>query len=322
MRNTSVVKWACLLLILLAAILFPLYAGAYPQSIIRTVFIYLALALSWDILLRSGQLSFGLAGFFGLGAYASVLSSVSLQMNGLTSILFAGIVTGMTAFLIGRIILKLRGMYFAIATLALGEIFRIIIRNWKSFTGGPEGKLLSSVIFEGEPWPSYLLTLGLVFLVISVSQYVEKGRLHFALTAIRNNEIVAMSRGINVPGTLNRVFTISSALMGMAGAVYAQIYGFVTPDNSFSSDFTLLPLAMALLGGIYGTWGPVVGSLILGFIAEYLKLIIPYGHLIVYGIIIILVILYMPRGIVGLSAEIASGRRRSRKDPLEAESAV
>ena len=133
---------------------------------------------------------------------------------------------------------------------------------------------------------------------------------HFSLTAIRNNEIVAMSRGIDVQGTLNRVFTVSAALMGMSGAVFAQLYGFVTPENSFSGDYTLLPLAMALLGGIYGTWGPVVGALVLGVIAEYLKLFIPYGHLIVYGIIIILVILFMPRGFTGLFGDLLAKRRR------------
>ncbi|MDF1569549.1 MAG: branched-chain amino acid ABC transporter permease, partial [Spirochaetaceae bacterium] len=261
------------------------------------------------ILLRSGQLSFGLAGFFGLGSYASVLLSLNTPVSGLLSILFAGLFTGAAAFLLGKVILRLRGMYFAIATLALGEIFRVIIRNWKGFAGGPEGKILPSVIFDGAPWPSYLLTLSLVLAVIGVSELVQHSRYRFGLTAIRNNEIVAMSRGIDVPNTLNHVFSISAALMGAAGAVFANLYGFVTPENTFSADYTLLPLAMALLGGIYGTWGPVVGALILGVVAEYLKLFIPYGHLIVYGIIIILVILFMPRGFVGLFGDLLAHRR-------------
>jgi len=78
------------------------------------------------------------------------------------------------------------------------------------------------------------------------------------------------------------------------------MYGFVTPESSFNADYTLLPLAMALLGGIYSTWGPVIGAVLLGVVAEYLKLYIPYGHLVVYGLIILLVILFMPNGIVGL----------------------
>lgn len=298
------------IIILILAVLFPLYAGPYPQSIMRTVFIYMTLALSWDILLRSGQLSFGLAGFFGLGAYASVLSAINLPISGFLSIFFAAAFTALAAFLLGSVILRLRGMYFAITTLAAGEIFRVIIRNWKSFAGGPEGRILPAVIFDGAPWPSYLLALGLALTVIAVSELVEHSRFHFALTAIRNNEIVAMSRGINITSSLNKAFVISSALMGAAGAVFAQLYGFVTPENSFSGDFTLLPLAMALLGGIYGTWGSVAGAVVLGVIAEYLKLFIPYGHLIVYGIIIILVILFMPQGFVGLFHRITSPKKK------------
>jgi branched-chain amino acid transport system permease protein len=87
------------------------------------------------------------------------------------------------------------------------------------------------------------------------------------------------------------------------------MYGFVTPESSFSTDYTLLPLAMSLLGGMYGTWGPVVGALLLGIVSEYLKLYIPYGHLIVYGLIIVFVILIMPQGILGLVKQKIGGRK-------------
>ena len=307
--NTKTTSRIVLAGLLVLAVIFPLIAGPYPQSIMKTVFVYMALALAWDILLRSGQLSFGIAGFYGLGAYASVLAVIHLKIGGVAAVVFGGLFAALIAYALGLIFLRLRGMYFAITTLALAEIFRIVIRNWKGFAGGPEGLILPHVAFEGAAWPSYLLVLAVVLVVIGVSELVEKGRFRFALTAIRNNEIVAMSRGVNIYSTLVKAFVVSSGLMGMAGAAYAQLYGFVTPDNSFSVDFTLLPLAMALLGGIYGTWGPVVGALALGVIAEYLKLFIPYGHLIVYGIIIILVILFMPRGFVGLARDLAARRR-------------
>ncbi len=305
-------KSTVLIVLLILALIFPMIAGPYPQSIMKTVFVYMALALAWDILLRSGQLSFGIAGFYGLGAYASVLAVTHLNLGGVSAVLFGGIFSALVALLLGLIILRLRAMYFAITTLALAEIFRVIIRNWKGFAGGPDGLILPSVVFDGAPVPSYLLVLGVVLIVIGASEFVEKGRFRFALTAIRNNEIVAKSRGVNVFTTLLKAFVLTSGLMGMAGAAFSQLYGFVTPENTFSADFTLLPLAMALLGGIYGTWGPVIGSLVLGIIAEYLKLFMPYGHLIVYGIIIILVILFMPRGFVGLIRDIDT-RNRSGK---------
>lgn len=191
-------------------------------------------------------------------------------------------------------------MYFAITTLAMGEIFRIVIRNWTSFTGGPEGEILPRIIFGGNSYLTYWLAFCLALLAIIISVAFEKTRIHFAVTAIRNDEVVAKSSGINIFKYLVLTFAITSALQGMAGGAFAQMYGFVTPESSFSADYILLPIAMALLGGVYGTIGPILGSIILGVLSEYLKLFVPYGHLVVYGIIIIFVILFMPQGIVGL----------------------
>ncbi|MBI9105663.1 MAG: branched-chain amino acid ABC transporter permease [Spirochaetales bacterium] len=293
-------KYILIAIILLLGVLFPFYAGAYQQSIARTVLIYLVLAISWDMLLRSGQLSFGMAGLFGIGSYASVLLLLRLGASPMLSILGAGLVAFVVAALLGILVLRLRAMYFAITTLAIGEIFRIIIRNWSSFTGGPEGAILPNIIFDGDPVLSYWLVLGLALLAIVLSVIFQKTRIYFALTAIRNNEVVAKSSGINIFKYLVIVFAITSALQGMAGGVFAQTYGFVTPESSFSADYILLPIAMALLGGIYGTLGPIIGTVLLGVLAEYLKLYIPYGHLIVYGIIIICIIMFMPQGIVGV----------------------
>ena len=298
MKNIKVLIPAAVIAVL--AILFPLFSGAYPQSIARTVLTYMALAVSWDMLIRSGQLSFGIAGFFGIGSYFSVLLCLKLGFPPLVSIITGGLLVGLVAYGMGFVILRLRGMYFAITTLAAAEIFKIIIRNWSNFTGGPEGLVLPDVIFGGSSYGMYWLTLALAAGAIAASIYFEKSKFHLALTSIRNNEIVARTSGINIFMYLVVVFAITSAIQGMAGGVYAQMYGFVTPDSSFSSDYTLLPLAMSLLGGMYRTWGPVVGALLLGIISEYLKLYIPYGHLIVYGLIIVFVILVMPQGIIGL----------------------
>jgi branched-chain amino acid transport system permease protein len=96
----------------------------------------------------------------------------------------------------------------------------------------------------------------------------------------------------------------------MAGGAYAHIYGFVSPEGSFSLDFTLLPIAMALLGGMHSTWGPVVGAVVLGVVSEFLKLQIPYGHLLVYGLIIVITILFFPQGILGTIGQRLKNRQR------------
>jgi branched-chain amino acid transport system permease protein len=144
------------------------------------------------------------------------------------------------------------------------------------------------------------MILVLAALTIGASEWFRHSRIHYAITAIRNNEIVAKSNGINIYKYLLIVFAITSGIQGSVGAGYSQLFGFVTPESSFNVNFTLIPLAMTLLGGMYGTWGPVVGSVLLGVLGEYLKLVVPYGHLLVYGLIIVFVLLFMPQGIVGL----------------------
>jgi branched-chain amino acid transport system permease protein len=287
-------------LVLAAAAAFPLFASPYLLSLALPVLIYMGLAMSWDMLLRSGQISFGIAGFFGLGAYAAAVLTIHLSLPPLVCILLAGVVSFLAALLLGLAVLRLRGMYFAIVTLALAEIFRVIIRNGGSFTGGPEGQVLPSAVFGGNARLMYWLMLAIALVTIVASELFQRTRMHFALTAIRDNEVSARTSGINVFTYLAIAFAITSGLQGILGGAYAQMYAFVTPDGSFSADFTLLPLAIALLGGIYGTVGPILGALLLGALAEYLKLFIPYGHQIVYGLIIVLVILFMPRGLVGL----------------------
>jgi len=294
-------KSRLLLYLIVLAVLFtlPFYMGVYALNVMDIILIYMALALSWDMLLRSGQISFGMAGFFGVGGYAAVLLFLNTGVHPLLSIVLGGLAAGVLAWLIGSAVLQLRGMYFAIVTLALAEIFRVIVRNLPDLTGGPEGTVLSQAIFAGNSTYTYWLVLTAAALSVVVSEVFRHSRIHFALTSIRNDEIVAKSSGIDVFKFLVFLFAVTSAIQGIIGGAYAHIYGFVSPEGSFSVDFTLLPIAMALLGGMHSTWGPVVGAVVLGVVSEFLKLQIPYGHLMVYGIIIVVAILFFPQGIVG-----------------------
>jgi len=286
-----------LILILLAiALIFPLFFGSYFIHVITTVFVFLALSLSWDMMLRTGQLSFGTAGFFGLGAYMSVMVVLKLGWNPIFSLLIGGLFAGIIAFFLGFVVLRLREIYFAITTLALTHVFLVIAENL-SVTGGASGLTLNRAIFNGNSVKIYYLILFLTLVVIGISEYFKRSKIHFAINSIRNDEITAKSSGINVFKYLLLVFVITSAIQGVIGAAYAQQYAFVEPSSTFSLNFLLLPIAMALVGGIYSTNGPIVGAFILGIISEYLKLIMPYGHLIVYGLIIVVVVLFMPQGI-------------------------
>jgi branched-chain amino acid transport system permease protein len=296
MKNLKYLLYIILFILLLAL---PFYIGVYLLNVMDIILIYLALALSWDMLLRSGQISFGVAGLFGVGGYAAALIYLNAGVNPLISIALGSLAAGFLACLIGMAVLQLRGMYFAIVTLALSEIFRVIIRNLPDLTGGPEGTILPSAIFAGNSTKTYWLVLAVAVISVIGSEIFHRTRIHFALTSIRNDEIVAKSSGIDVFKYLVFIFAVTSAIQGMIGGTYAHIYGFVSPEGSFSLNFTLLPIAMALLGGMHSTWGPVVGAVLLGVVSEFLKLKIPYGHLLVYGIIIVITILFFPQGIVG-----------------------
>ncbi len=281
------------------AALFPLFSGAYLEQVAVGMLIYLTLALSWDMLLRSGQLGFGTAGFFGLGSYAAILLFLNVGVHPFVSIAFGGVVAGVVALLVGLAVLRLRGMYFAITTLALAGIFAVVLRNFPGLTGGSEGRMLPNCIYAGNTTKIYWLVLALAVFTIVISEVFERTRIRLALTSIRNDERVAKSSGVNVFKYLVFVFAVTSAIQGLAGGTYAHVFGFVSPEGSFSANFLLLPLAMALLGGVHSTWGPVVGGLVLGALSEYLKLQIPYGHLLVYGAIIVVVTLFLPQGLMG-----------------------
>jgi branched-chain amino acid transport system permease protein len=283
----------------LIAISLPRFLSVYHLQMLNIILIYMALALSWDMLLRSGMMSLGVAGFCGIGGYTAVLCTTNLGLNPLVGILIGSILAALIALLVGYSVLHLRAMYFAIVTLAITEIFRILARNFE-FTGGPEGIILPNAIFKGDAGGTYWLMLTIGVLTIILSWLFQKTRIHYALTAIANDEVVASSSGVNIFKYLVAVFVVTSAIQGLVGGAYAQIYGFVEPNTSFSVNFALLPITMVLLGGVNSTWGPVIGAVLLSVVAEALKLKIPYGHLFIYGLIMIVAILWFPGGLIGI----------------------
>jgi branched-chain amino acid transport system permease protein len=292
-------KYLIFAVCVLIAISLPKFLGVYHLQMLNIILIYMALALSWDMLLRSGMMSLGVAGFCGIGGYTAVLCTIKLGLNPITGILLGAFLAAIIALMVGFAVLHLRLLYFAIVTLAATEIFRILVRNFE-VTGGPEGIILRNAIFKGDASGTYWLMLAIGVFTISLSWLFQKTRIHYALTAIANDEIVASSSGINIFKYLVAIFVVTSAIQGLVGGAYAQIYGFVTPESSFNVNFVLLPITMVLLGGANSTWGPVIGAVILSVVSEALKLQIPHGHLFIYGVIMIVAILWFPGGLIGI----------------------
>ncbi|HPA00183.1 branched-chain amino acid ABC transporter permease [Mesotoga prima] len=306
----KITKSLVIIILLIAAALLPVVTEAYFISVAITILTFMTLSISWDMMLRTGQLSFGTAGFFGLGGYTGIIAVADFGVDPLVGIILGGLLAGGVSLLLGMAILRLRGLYFAITTMALASVFMVIIRNLNKLTGGPSGKIVYTTLFNYDSVKVYWLMLGITVGTIVVSEVFQRTRVHFAIDSIRADETVAKSHGVNIYKYLIFVFVVTSIIQGVIGSTYALQYGFVYPESSFSAHYLLLPIAMALVGGIYSTIGPVLGAIILGLSSEYLKLIMPYGHLIIYGVIIVVVVLFLPNGVYGAIKDVTGFRKR------------
>lgn len=279
------------------------------------------LALSWDILARTGQLSLAHAAFFGAGAYTTAILA---KLGGplWLGIPLGGAVAVLLALLLGSVTLRLRGIYFAIATLAFAEVLKATVQQLPTTLAGGSAGLNVAPLFrpqfvagEMERWEIAFLRnegyfwvyAGLLVLSILTSVFVARSRLKPAFTAIRTNEEVAAVMGVRAARYKLLAFALSSFLVGLLGAVAAHRFGSVLPDETFGVGTTVLALVTPIFGGLYTTLGPVVGAIGLASIEELLRRTFSEGYLIGYGVVLVLSILFMPRGIVGLFSSFRRG---------------
>lgn len=313
MRGSRGARLAALLIAVILAAVFPFWANRsqpYYLQIAINVIIFAVLALSWDILARTGQLSLAHAAFYGLGAYTSALLTLRAGVPVVIAIILGGVVAMGAAGALGVLTLRLRGIYFAIGTLAFSETLRVTT-NQLRFTGGATG-LVAPPLLGGQRVPQYLAILSVLVLVILVSWLVNRSRLHFAFTAIRTNEDVAATMGVDVVRYKVLAFVISAFFAGITGAYYAHVFLFISPIEVYSLAVSVGALVAPIFGGLYTTVGPVVGAVALRVGEEILRSAIRGGYLIIYGLILAAVILYMPRGLAGVWAA-AVARARSRR---------
>lgn len=288
---------------LLAAAALPFWVGRaqpYYLQLALNILIFAVLALSWDLLARTGQLSLAHAAFFGLGAYTSALLVTLAHAPVAVGIAAGGAVAVVAAAALGVLTLRLRGIYFAIATLAFSETLRVIAKQVR-FTGGSSG-LVAPPLLEGRLTAQYLVVLAILVAAVAISWGVNRSRWYFAFTAIRANEEVAGAMGVDVVRYKVAAFAISAAFAGLAGGFYAHVFLFINPFEAFSIATSVGALVAPIFGGLYSTIGPLVGAVALRIGEEILRAKFRSGYLIIYGLILAGVILYLPRGLVGLTA--------------------
>ena len=258
------------------------------QTLIYTLGINGLLALSMYVVLAVGQLSLGQAAFMGLGAYTSALITLKLGLPFPVALAGALIVPALAALIIGAPTLRLSGVYLALATIGLGEMQRIFFVN-SDFTGGALG--LSGIPTRG----GFLTIYGSLALALAGFTCLARSKAGRAMEAMREDELAAGALGVNLPAWKLGALVASAMLAGLAGALNAHVTSFISP-NDYGFDTAVSILSFALLGGIGSPFGPVLGAAILTLLPEVLRPLADY-RLVVNGLIIVLAVIFMPRGL-------------------------
>ncbi len=283
-------------------------------------FLYVAQGVAWNILGGfAGYVSFGYAAFFGLGAYTTALLWLAGWSPALTYPV-AGLVAAAFSLLVGVPTLRLVGPYFSIATIGVGEAMRILMLNLDKITGGASGLNLPTVV-PSKTW-FYFVALICAAIAYAVAAWIRGARFGLGLTALRLDLEAAESLGVRTTLFKNLAHIVSAALVGACGGVYATYLQYVHPDTVFSFTHSISLVLIALIGGLGTVWGPVLGAVVFFVVQDYLQTSYPSFHLLVYGLLLLLIILFEPGGMAGVAARlVARGRRGATGSPAAAPAA-
>jgi branched-chain amino acid transport system permease protein len=336
-------RYAPLAALLLALLLIPLWIKSpYALHIFILLFIAVATGESWNVIGGyAGQYSVGHAAYYGLGAYGAFIL-LEKHIPPWYGVWAAVAISVVVALVIGSITFRLRGPYFVLASIAVAEIIRLGALNWKTLTNGAEGILLGDlpplqvaghVITDwSSKVPYYYMGLAMAAFCLLVNIAVKHSKLGYYLQAIREDQDAAHSLGIPLALYKNAGLAISAALTALAGSYAAFYIGFIEPQAVFGIDLSVQLVLICIIGGIGTVAGPLVGAVVLVLLSEalrsnliaqglfklglsetssagqFLKENLAHAHVLIYGILVVVVILFMPDGFVGFAA--ARMRRR------------
>jgi branched-chain amino acid transport system permease protein len=283
---------------LIVLVFVPQLHNGYWENLARSALMFATLALGWNIIGGfTGYVSFGNVVYFGLGAYVSaLLSQYFNQQSVFVAIPIACVVCAVVAVVLGLPILRLKGHYFGIATLGIALAASELIAN-SDYLGGGSGFTLQQAAFFAQ---YYYAMWGVCVISLLATWSISRSKLGYALVAIRENEEAATALGVNPTYFKIVAWAISAMMAGAAGAVYAFATGFVDPPSVFSIDFNVFPIVMTIIGGAGTVAGPAAGAFLLTAINETLWSHYPQVHTLFFGAIIVLVVLFAPRGVLTL----------------------
>jgi branched-chain amino acid transport system permease protein len=304
----------------------------FAQHILIMFALYAVLGEAWNIMAGyAGMVSIGQAAFFGLGSYVSSYLGVAHGVNPWIGFLGAGIITAVFGTLIGLPFSRLRGRYFAIGTIALGQMIKVLFENWQrvgAATGlmiplAPEG--FASFQFHTTKLPYYYIAFAMLLIVVAFMLVMERSKMGYYFRAIRENEEVASGLGVNRMAYKLLAIAISAGITGMCGTFLAQYSLYVEPEYMFNHTISVTIALIAVFGGAGTIEGPILGSAILIPISELTRAWMGSAgtglDLMIYGAFIVLMCVYKPEGLVGLirgvQSSMAAGRGKEAAAPWQ-----
>jgi branched-chain amino acid transport system permease protein len=280
-----------------------------------TVLQFIVLATAWNILGGyTGYVNFGSAAFFALGAYSTVFLHKSYPLPIPILIVIGGVVSGIVGLGTGYLTLRLRGAFFAIATLALAVVLQTLVVNW-DYVGGSRGAYIirpNEIPLIG-PYVQYLflLMLALAVIALATARGIERSQLGYGFATIRDDELAAEASGVPTLKLKLIATTLSGALMGMAGAPFPYYIGYLQPSSAFGLEYAVNSIAMPMIGGTTSWIGPLIGAILLGSLQQIATVTISSAvNLLIVGLLLVGFVIIAPNGIVGLVQDFLRGRAK------------
>jgi branched-chain amino acid transport system permease protein len=284
----------------------------YYLSILVSALILGALSIAWNVLAgQCGQVSFGHAGFFGVGAYASAILAMKAGLSPALAMPAAGAVGVVAALAIGLPAFKLRGPYFALAILGFAEVLKLLALNLDSLTGGSQGIFGVpppppfhvgglTVDFAASRTANYYLAAALLGLVYAVAVLLRRSRAGVAMATVHADEAAAAGIGVPVLRTKALALAVSAFFTALLGAFYGHYVHYLAPDSAFDPSWSIMPIVGSLFGGMATLVGPAVGALAITGLDEFLfKRLFETGHQLFFGLLLAAVIAWAPSGLLG-----------------------
>jgi len=316
MRNFASKQASFPIIVLILLILFPLViTQPFPQHVMILVFIFGMIGVAWNIMGGyAGMFSFGQVAFFGIGAYTSSFLLITYHITPWVGLIIGGLVSACVGAAIGYPCSNLRGHYFAIASIAFGEIVRTHFNNWK-LIGAAEGMTLpmleesfKNFMFHSTKLPYYYIILAFLIMSLIICYFVATSKMGYYFRAIKESHDVAKVLGINVVRYRLMAIMISAFLTAMAGTFYAQYVLYLDPESVLILPISVQIVLISMLGGAGSIMGPVIGAAILMPVSEVTRVML--GHrgtgmdMLIYGALITLISVYQPKGVWGLFSSI------------------